>query len=422
MDLKRIYNLSTQLQHISSTKEKEEFLKENDNEDFKGFLKWLLDPQVVTGIDRKRLLKKVSVCNDCERLTFYGMLQYISSHHTGSDEAVGICQQFIEDHFEYKDFLMDVFAKRLKLGVSTKIVNKAYGKGFIHVHEVQLGSPRDKLRLKQDEWFSLSQKMNGVRCTYVDGKMISRQGKEIKGLFHITSFIDEQIGKNVVLDGELIRKNIDGIDDNENFRLTTGLVNGEGGDKSQLEFVLFDAMSIDELYAGKSKLLYKQRRKIVDSVCAACHNGSVRAVEIVYRGKDQSEIDKQLAIADAKGWEGLMLNKNAPYECKRTTNLIKIKSFKHSDLRIVDCLEGDGKYKGVLGSFVVEFKDNTVNVGSGFTDQQREQYWLQRDNLIGGICQVKYKETSYDKNTGLESLQFPVFETLRTDKNQVSYE
>ena len=34
---------------------------------------------------------------------------------------------------------------------------------------------------------------------------------------------------------------------------------------------------------------------------------------------------------------------------------------------------------------------------------------------------VKYKEISQDKTTGAESLQFPVFVTLRTDKNEPSY-
>jgi len=34
---------------------------------------------------------------------------------------------------------------------------------------------------------------------------------------------------------------------------------------------------------------------------------------------------------------------------------------------------------------------------------------------------VKYKEVSYDKSTGAESLQFPVFVGIRNDKEGVSY-
>lgn len=62
-----------------------------------------------------------------------------------------------------------------------------------------------------------------------------------------------------------------------------------------------------------------------------------------------------------------------------------------------------------------------MRVGSGFTDEQRVQYWNERDSLTGVLCEVKYKELSYDKHTGAESLQFPVFIGLREDKSEVSY-
>ena len=77
--------------------------------------------------------------------------------------------------------------------------------------------------------------------------------------------------------------------------------------------------------------------------------------------------------------------------------------------------------KGTLGAFVLEYKGNEVKVGSGFTDEQREKFWQKRDGLTGTLCEVKYKEISQDKGTGLESLQFPVFVGLRTDKTEVSY-
>ena len=43
------------------------------------------------------------------------------------------------------------------------------------------------------------------------------------------------------------------------------------------------------------------------------------------------------------------------------------------------------------------------------------------DDMEGLLCEVKYKEISQDKVTGLESLQFPVFVGIRTDKTEVSY-
>ena len=85
------------------------------------------------------------------------------------------------------------------------------------------------------------------------------------------------------------------------------------------------------------------------------------------------------------------------------------------------CVEGSGRLSGVLGAFVVDFKGNEVNVGSGFSDEQRTQFWNRRGDLIGELCEIKYKELSYDKSTGAESLQFPIFISIRSDKNEVSY-
>lgn len=428
MNLQHIYNLCVQLQSISGTKAKQQFLIDNRCEDFDEFLKWLLDPQIVSGIDKKKLKKKVNVGYLGEYINFESVLNHLKENNTGRDYDVSMCQLFIAANPDYTDFLTAVFTKSLKFGVDVKLVNKTYGKGFIKTHEVMLGSSRDKLRLKNGEWFSLSQKLNGIRATYVQGKMISRQGKEIKGLEHITiplKWVNSDMEEDMVYDGELIRKNVDGIPDNDNFRLTTSIVNAEGNDKSELEFVIFDCLPYQEFINGTSKLKYKDRRMELECAVAYIDTDAredIRAVPIFYQGTDQSEISKQLAVTDELGYEGLMLNKDAVYECKRVTSLIKIKSFKTSDLRIIDVIEGDGKYAGMLGSVVVQYHDNTVNVGSGFTDKQRKEYWAIKDALIGHIAQVQYKEVSKNKDTGLESLQFPVMICIREDKNDVSYE
>ena len=76
----------------------------------------------------------------------------------------------------------------------------------------------------------------------------------------------------------------------------------------------------------------------------------------------------------------------------------------------------------MLGAFVLDYKGNEVKVGSGFSDKQRKSYWKKREEITGSLCEVKYKEISTDKRTKAESLQFPVFVSLRTDKNEINYE
>lgn len=444
MNLQHIYNLCAQLQSITSTKAKQQFLVDNRCDEWDEFLKWLLNPQIVTGIDRKKLKKKVK--QQFRQIIFdlNDMMDYLTEHNTGTDIDILMCQDFInglafygsdeagedkvDDVCQLQEFVEKVITKSLKLGVDVKLVNKAYGKGFIPVHEVQLGSSRDKLRLKDGEVFFLTQKLNGVRCTYVNGKLISRQGTEFTGLDHIIDAIykaEEKYGnQNMVLDGELIHKNDGTLSDNDNFRLGTGIINAKEGDKSNIMFMVFDILPYNDFVEGKSKADYSLRRTWLDtlSVILCKTTGYVEVVPLLYSGTDRDKIDGWLAFADGHGWEGIMLNKNMPYEAKRTTNLIKIKSFKFSDLRIIGYEEGDGKYKGMLGAVIVDYKGNSVNVGSGFDEAERVELWKNPDGLIGKIATIKYKEVSRNKDTGLESLQFPVWNGLREDKDEVSYE
>ena len=423
--MEKLYNTCMELKAISSTNYKKAFLEQHkDDSEFTDLLKFLLNPRIVTGISKAKLNKEVPLVRGfIGRVE--GLYSYLELNNTGRDSDIAMCQGFVSKHPEYKDFLSSIITKTLKLGVDTKLCNTVYGKIFISVHEVQQGSPRDKLRLKKGEEFFLTQKLNGVRGTYVDGEIISRQGIPFTNLDHIILELKRMetiCGKSMVFDGELVRKNIDGLPDNENFRIGTGLINSDNADKSCIEFVLFDCLPLNEFRTGESKALFSERRGILGGLFSHYYWKNVRLVPIQYVGDNEKAIDHYLKLADELGWEGLMLNKDCPYYCKRHTGLIKIKSFKHSDLRIVDYEEGEGKYVGMLGSVIVEYKGGSVAIGSGLSDEQRVNYWKNPDELIGKIVQVKFKEETMDKKTGLRSLQFPIFQYLREDKTEPSYE
>ena len=105
---------------------------------------------------------------------------------------------------------------------------------------------------------------------------------------------------------------------------------------------------------------------------------------------------------------------------KRNNGILKVKSFKHADVLCTNIIEGDGKYKGTLGLIKCDYKGFELGVGSGFTDQQRDYYWNHRDEIIGKIIQIKYKGETKNKQGGL-SVQFPIFQCIRSDKTEPSY-
>lgn len=425
--MKQVIEIFKQLQNTSGKKDKEAIIAANkDNVLFKECLIFLLDTNVQTGIAKKSLQKKIKTDKRIIVLPHWAnCMDYFRRHNTGRDYDILVAQAFINSQNEEdRWFYSEMITKSLKCGVNVTTANKVIP-NLIFEWKVQLGSPQDKLKLKKGEKFFLSRKANGTRCSYMNGRLISRQGKEFTGMSHIIDDINKLNLDTYFIDGELIRKNVDDIDDNLNFRLGTGIINSDVTDKSEIEFVIFDIFPIETINGDKTIEKYsvrKQRMQDIEKIIAQTGVENLKIIEMVYEGSDTDEIDKWLKYGNEHNWEGCMLNKNTPYEFKRTTNLIKIKSFHTCDLKIIGYKEGQGRNVGVLGAFVVDYKGNRLEIGSGFSDEERKNFWTNREDMIGKIIQVKYKDVSKNSKTGLESLQFATFECVRNDKTEASYD
>lgn len=224
------------------------------------------------------------------------------------------------------------------------------------------------------------------------------------------------------LDGELTLKEKGNLSDNEAFRVATGIINSDNDNKSGICYTIFDVIPTKFFDYNEQKLNYSLRRLVLDELAKSLKDAeSVSVLPVLYHGKDQEQIPILLDQMVKEDKEGLMVNLDVPYQRKRHRGILKVKRFYTMDLPIVRCEEGTGRLSGTLGSVVVDFKGNEVSVGTGFSDEQRAMFWNDRDNLVGKLCEVKYKEVSRDKKTGVESLQFPVFVGIRDDKTEVSY-
>jgi DNA ligase-1 len=186
---------------------------------------------------------------------------------------------------------------------------------------------------------------------------------------------------------------------------------------------LFDLITLKEFQEGKGL-----HRQIVRSVTLAAWYNEVAEhmpnVTIVgqelldLRTEEGQTRFKQInADAVAGGYEGIMIkDPNAVYECKRSVAWLKLKPFIEVSLEVTDVEEGTGRNQGRLGALVCSGQDDgrtiTVNCGSGFTDDHRGIYWLNRSQLVGQVVEVRADAITQNQD-GTFSLRFPRFLRFR---------
>lgn len=427
MGYKDIYKL----QSITGANAKCEFIKAHrDDIYFKRFLYFALNPMLTYNISKKSTDKLMAEENfDGQKLIFFNDIFECCEHLSrlrGMDDAtlrqVKMLLNVKYPEMDERDLYIQLLSKKVRLGIAAKTINKIIP-NLIPEWEVQQAYTVEKYPLKEGTEFWLTQKLNGARATLYEGQLLARSGMPYKGLEHITDALSWLRVAGFVADGELTLKDKGDLSDNEAFRVSTGILNSDNVNKTVICYTIFDMIPVKDFDALKPQVTYRYRRDILNQFAEriADTDGAVKVLPVLYHGTDQSKIEELLEQMVREDKEGLMINTDAPYRRTRHKGILKVKRFYTMDLPIIRCEEGTGRLSGTLGAFVLKCKENEVKVGSGFTDEQREQFWNNRDDMEGLLCEVKYKEISQDKGTGLESLQFPVFVGIRTDKTEVSY-
>lgn len=416
-----------ELQRLSGAKAKQAFMEtKKDDVWFQTFLYYAVNPLITYHLSEKTLRKFVqehkinggipqphsfdNIFDCCE------FLERLRGMDTATLFRVQefLCEKCEEDE---RELYIKLLAKTLRLGVTGKSVNKVFD-ALIPEWEVQQAFPFEKYPIESGTTFWLTQKLNGVRATFYNGELIARSGQPFDGLDHIIKELRYAYERGLVLDGELTLLDKQGMSDNEAFRTATGIINSNAESKREICYTIFDVIDISGFENDNSQVPYTYRRLALDKLdremCARANYVSV--LPVLYTGTGQKYIWTLLNQMVSEDKEGLMLNTDVPYRRTRHKGILKVKKFSTMDLPIVRCDPGEGRLSNTLGSIVVDFNGNEVSVGSGYSDDERGKIWESRDDLVGTICEVKYKEVSVDYATGKQSLQFPVFVCLRHDK------
>ena len=306
-----------------------------------------------------------------------------------------------------------VLKKDLQVGATATTFNKVIGANFIPTFDCMLAKSWDEIKNKPDFVF-VEPKLDGYRAlAFVESGNVSiftRNGREIEGFSEVENEL-LSMPSGYVYDGE-----ITGVK-NHFQDMQKNVFRKDDKNKKGI-FNVFDLLRIEEFVQGKSKASLSARKTMLKNIFADFKQLKyVKAVDHAGPMKSDSEtVDMLYNMYVQQGFEGVMLKDAVgKYECKRSNSWGKVKPNETYDLEIVDVVEGEGKFKDKLGAFVVDFRGHRVNVGSGYTDKQRVEFWKERVSIVGQIMEVEAQETTNNEKGG-ESLRFPVFKKIRYDK------
>ena len=322
-----------------------------------------------------------------------------------------------------------ILIKDLRCGASEKTVNKVVEKKWpdyaIPVFSCQLAHDSANHESKVAGKKLIEVKLDGVRVITIvrtDGRvdMFSRNGKELANFPTITEQISAVVKKDpppydLVLDGEVM---------SSSFQDLMKQVHRKSDVQSNDAILnLFDVIPLENFEQGvwdktqsdRSDMVYYWHKKNKDML----PNVTVVGHELVDldTGAGQQRYKEINAQAVAGGYEGIMIKDPlAGYECKRSVAWLKLKPFIEVSLEVIDVEEGTGRNVGRLGAIVCQGVDDgktiRVNVGSGFSDSDRDSYWASRDSLLGQIVEVRADAVTQNQD-GTYSLRFPRFLRFR---------
>lgn len=271
---------------------------------------------------------------------------------------------------------------------------------------------------------------------------LSRSGKpsdHCAGLFDDELLkMADHVGVSIVVDGEVLANS---------FQETMNAKGSGNADaKAALKFFSFDYMTMTDWEANSCPWNQLERSaqlsnlvketgavKIIKSKYKICNDiQELRDFYAVILDEGQNDdgtlngLGEGLIIKDPKGfyeWErsAVIIDRKSKKVIK-SIFWVKWKSVIDVDGIITGFFEGKGRLVGKLGGFTIEGKTEngihfSAEIGGGFSDIQRTEYWNNRAKMLGTVIECEAQEVSFVKGRDKASLRFPVFIKVRPDKS-----
>ena len=406
---------------------------------FLGLTKACYNPYVTFGV--RKVPDTVGII-DAENpwSDFNTLLTMLSQRDLSGNAALDAINEMSErfDSIEWNTFCAPVIRRDLRAGISDKTINKICKKTEyeIPIFGCQLATNSEG-RPEMKGTKRLEPKLDGVRVLMmvipgasegITTVCYSRNGKVFDNFGHIEQQISDNFVKiarghqNALINGFVLDGEVIGNTFQELMRQARRKTDVQADDSV---FNVFDIIPLSDFREGHWNAQLRKRiailehiRHVVDTMPNVELLPHIMVDLDTAAGKDQ--LMRYAKDNVNAGFEGIMIKElEAPYLCKRSTDWMKWKPIYDYDLTVVGVEEGTGKNVGRLGALVCEGSDDgkyiTVNVGSGFSDVDRDNYWTNSNTIIGQTA-VVIADAITQNQDGSYSLRFPRFKCFRDDK------
>lgn len=303
-----------------------------------------------------------------------------------------------------------------KLPVRSEIVHKAIEPRNLSATAAEAVGQR-----LGDDWEVKYDGCNGVLIK-ADGEVygFSRQGLPIAGAMNIQlSGMKAVAADNFVLMVEGWSPDLIFSDINGAFR------RGYGPDEDGvLKAVVFDMVPLEDFIAGRSYRTFDQRRHdLINMVMILEAYGFGQYFEKSFLAKTKDEcieyVEQRRALGAIFPIDGFMRKAHKGHWIAGSGSggeVIKDKEVLSVDLKVIDLIEGQGKFKGMLGAFLCEYKGKPQKVQGGkITTKRRKELWVDFMSKEGGVGSIIEVHALGESTNGL--LREPRMHRCRPDKN-----
>ena len=357
---------------------------------------------------------------------FFLLLDYLNDRILTGHDAIKAVNRYVLENREYEDLIWNIIDRNLKTRSTTSMINKVVP-GLIPTFDVALANAYNDKTSKKVDWndgWYVSRKLDGVRClTVIDDtgniNFFSRAGNPFLTLDALKPSIQKLGLTNMVLDGEICMTDKDG---NEDFQGIIKEIKRKDHTIENPVYFMFDILTKKEFEDKTSESLLSARLSTLRSFVLA---GDKFITVLDQKLGNDNHLANMMEISKNEGWEGLMLRKDDTYQGKRSNDILKVKKFYDDEYYVVDLenalnrviVDGKEVEEMMLKNVVVEHKGSRVQVGSGFSHEQKRFYFKNPDKILGKQITVQYFEETTNQH-GEHSLRFPVikavYETERT--------